>query len=71
MDDQGRVVTMGTKFCVDELSTVKAKFNSVGLIAACFVQQLNPSLRLALSTSINVAEFEQGHKFGIDIRYDC
>mmetsp|Transcript_12159 Transcript_12159/g.37053 ORF Transcript_12159/g.37053 Transcript_12159/m.37053 type:complete len:286 (+) Transcript_12159:823-1680(+) len=70
VEDHSRVITMGTKFCVDPSSTVKAKFNSVGLVAASFAQKLHPNVVIALSTHINVTEFERGHKFGIAVQYE-
>ena len=70
VDDHSRVITMGMQFCVDRFSTVKAKFSSVGLVAASFAQRLNPNVLIALSTCIDVAEYEKGHKFGISLQYN-
>eukprot|EP00188_Purpureofilum_apyrenoidigerum_P001622 Plantae.Rhodophyta-Purpureofilum_apyrenoidigerum.ctg19102.p1 GENE.Plantae.Rhodophyta-Purpureofilum_apyrenoidigerum.ctg19102~~Plantae.Rhodophyta-Purpureofilum_apyrenoidigerum.ctg19102.p1 ORF type:complete len:286 (-),score=42.15 Plantae.Rhodophyta-Purpureofilum_apyrenoidigerum.ctg19102:157-1014(-) len=70
IEDHSRVITMGTKFCVDPTLTVKAKFNSIGLIAASFEQKLHPNVAIALSTRMNVTEFERGHKFGITVQYE-
>lgn len=61
-----KLLTMGTKYDVDDETCIKAKFNSAGSMWLCYVQEIRKNTKLTLSTMFDVRKMEKpSHTFGL------
>jgi hypothetical protein len=56
---------MGTKYVIDESTTLKAKLDSSGLLAAVYMHMIRPKTWVSVSSQVNLNSLEKGgHKVG-------
>lgn len=67
-----RLLTVGFKYGIDELSSVKAKVDSAGELCMAYIQEIRPRTTLVLASRLNVNQLDKGgHRVGLSLTYDA
>jgi len=70
--DNSPLFGVAAKYQVDKDTIVRAKVSNNSQLGFALTQTLKPSLKVTLSTLVNVHSFaDGGHKFGIGLEYDA
>ncbi|GJD08476.1 Outer plastidial membrane protein porin [Galdieria sulphuraria] len=60
-----RLFSMGTKYVLDDSTTLKAKVDSTGSLAAVYMHMIRPKTWVSVSSQVNLNSLEKGgHKVG-------
>lgn len=66
-----RLFTMGTKYVLDDSTTLKAKVDSTGSLAAVYMHMIRPKTWVSVSSQVNLNSLEKGgHKVGFALAVD-
>jgi len=70
LKDQSKLLTMGASMALDEVTTVKAKINTDGLVGVAYIAKIRPGTTLSLCSALNVKELDKGQKLGMQLAYE-
>ncbi|KAF6004218.1 hypothetical protein CCYA_CCYA04G1241 [Cyanidiococcus yangmingshanensis] len=67
-----KLLTIGFKYALDELSSVKAKVDSAGGLCVAYIQEIRPKTTLVIASKLNVNQLDKGsHRIGLSLTYDA
>jgi voltage-dependent anion channel protein 2 len=67
-----KLLTIGFKYVLDELSSVKAKVDSAGGLCMAYIQEIRPKTTFVLASKLNVNQLDKGgHRIGLSLTYDA
>eukprot|EP00187_Rhodella_violacea_P017797 CAMPEP_0184734528 /NCGR_PEP_ID=MMETSP0314-20130426/60775_1 /TAXON_ID=38298 /ORGANISM="Rhodella maculata, Strain CCMP 736" /LENGTH=282 /DNA_ID=CAMNT_0027201493 /DNA_START=27 /DNA_END=875 /DNA_ORIENTATION=+ len=65
--DASKLLTMAAKIAVDNTTTVKARIDSTGALAAAYIHDVSPGTTIVLSAATNVAAPQKVMKVGLSL----
>uniref|UniRef100_A0A7S1XDW5 Uncharacterized protein n=1 Tax=Compsopogon caeruleus TaxID=31354 RepID=A0A7S1XDW5_9RHOD len=70
--DSSKVLTIGTQYAVDKLTTLKGKINSSGLLSLAYIQRFPSNMTMKLSSTTNVNSLESSApRIGVHLAYEA
>ncbi|KAK4538073.1 hypothetical protein CDCA_CDCA15G4098 [Cyanidium caldarium] len=65
------LLTVGGKFALDDVSTVKGKIDSHGGLCLAYVQEVRPNTTLTIASRVNMNQLDVGgHRVGVCLAYE-